>query len=78
MDKMREEFDVFMENPHWSWAAGDRKEELYELWKASRASLCVELPKTPDFSASDEPDLAFEYGVEVMKDLIESAGITCK
>lgn len=47
-------------------------------WEASRAELCITLPKTPYFSASDEPDLAFEYGVDVMKDLIEAKGITCK
>lgn len=45
MDKMREEFEVFMANPHWSWATGDMKEEFYCLWKASRAALCVELPE---------------------------------
>lgn len=51
---------------------------MFYAWKSSRAALCVELPNTPGFSASDEPDLAFEWGVEVMKDLIESAGVTCK
>lgn len=45
-------------------------------WKASRAGLSIALPKTPDFSASDEPDLAFEYGVDVMKELIETIGVT--
>lgn len=45
MDKMREEFEAFMANPHWSWATGDMKEELYCLWQASRAALCVELPE---------------------------------
>lgn len=51
---------------------------MFVAWKASRAELCIELPKTPDFSASDEPDLDFEYGVDVMKDLIEAKGVPCK
>lgn len=92
MDKMREEFEAWFcstipyQIAKSSWFAimddGDYiitdVQASWAGWKASRAALCVELPKTPDFSASDEPDLAFEWGVDVMKDLIESAGVTCK
>ena len=49
---------------------------MFVAWKASRTGLFITLPKTPDFSASDEPDLAFEHGVDVMKDLIETIGVT--
>ena len=85
MDKMREEFEA--------WAISDmgymvaRAGDGYKCdymntawlsWKASRAALCVELPKTPGFSASDEPDLAYEEGIDDMKDILESIGVTCK
>lgn len=49
---------------------------MFVAWKASRAALSITLPKTPDFSASDEPDLAFDYCVDVMKELIETMGVT--
>ena len=35
---------MFMSDPLWSWASGDKREALYSLWKASRAALCVNLP----------------------------------
>ena len=53
-------------------------QEFWVVWKASRAALCVELPKAPGFSASDEPDLAYEEGIDDMKDTLESIGVTCK
>ncbi|MGL4753705.1 MAG: hypothetical protein ACRCXB_15100 [Aeromonadaceae bacterium] len=76
IDKIAQEFDDWY-NAVGVWRDASRQ-DLWLAWKASRKALCVELPKTPDFSASDEPDLAFEWGVDVMKDLIESAGVTCK
>lgn len=65
----------------WGWASRyyvNAFKAFSDGWKASRAALCIELPKTPSFSASDEPDLAFEEGVDVMKEIIEAVGVTCK
>lgn len=90
MDKMREEFEAWFEADSMplesNWFKKDDDDDYdhmptyyaWRAWQASRAALCIELPKTPSFSASDEPDLAFEEGVDVMKDLIEAAGVTCK
>lgn len=68
-DKMREEFEVFMKNKHWSWASGDVKSELYDLWKASRAAITVDLPST--YSVEQE-----DYKCRVM-DCLDDAGINC-
>lgn len=84
MDKMREEFEAWAINCDLcTFAVGDEykymtTEWAWRAWKASRAALCVELPRTPSFNASDEPDLAFEEGVDVMKEIIEAVGVTCK
>ena len=87
MDRMREEFEYWCASigftlkpnafDNGDYAMGYGWQE-WNAWKASRAALCVELPKTPGFSASDEPDLAYEEGIDDMKDILESMGVTCK
>lgn len=43
MDKMREEFEAWYSD--FDWYGEAHKKELWDTWKASRASLCVELPE---------------------------------
>lgn len=54
MDKMREEFEVWFASiyhtPPWPTRYDgsyycDTANDLFECWKASRAALCVELPR---------------------------------
>ena len=91
MEKMREEFEawywgiygpchamsineVFSVDPFGVYSVMMPR-VAYEAWQASRAALCVELPKTPFFSASDEPDLAFELAIDITKEALDAAGI---
>ena len=92
MDKMREEFEAWCCKRGYTLKPAEtncgiiiegayghpRVQLAWESWQESRAALRVELPKTPGFSASDEPDLAYEEGIDDMKDILESMGVTCK
>ena len=42
-DKMREEFEAWISKQGYFWIVN--KEAYWEAWKASRAALCVNLPK---------------------------------
>ena len=91
MEKMREDFENWVitrnvcikygaklrmcpDGSYYDYRINDR----WLAWKASRAELCVELPKNPYFSTSDEAVSAFEYGIDVMKELIEANGVKVK
>ena len=76
MDKMREEFEDFMEDSHWSWASGDSKEELYKVWKASRSALCVELNSVV-FSRDKNGDGGLMLPERVFK-AMDEAGVSYK
>lgn len=43
MNKMREEFEAWYSD--FDGYGDAHKQELWETWKASRAALCVELPR---------------------------------
>lgn len=51
------------------------KKDLWECWKASRAALCVEIPK--DGEASSFGDWVV-FDTEVVQEMLDSAGVRYK
>lgn len=93
MDKMREEFeswflivsgvDVFSDRDGDAYKCEDDESTRYLCgiwlsWKASRSSLCVELPKITDFSKDSRGArdvLNFEFAVECVARALNDVGV---
>lgn len=80
MDKMREEFEAWAASDGYQLDASSDARFTYDFhetecawygWQASRAALCVELPK-PEYSVS------CSYNEESVKSSLDSAGIRYK
>lgn len=84
MDKMREEFEAWAINCDLcTFAVGDEykymtTEWAWRAWEASRAALCVELPKITDFakdSRGAREVLNFEFAVECVARELNDVGV---
>ena len=89
MDKMREEFEAWIS--HYigeSWLKPDPvrageyfdngTQSMWESWQASRAALCVELPKITDFAKDyrgAREVLNFEFAVECVARELNDVGV---
>lgn len=69
------------ENPDWDYYSLDAR-HAFEWWKASRASIVVELPDPKEDRArgcsSDDIAYGFNQGVGKCKDSIRSIGLSIK
>lgn len=78
MDKMREEFEVWAVNYNlaradWGNYSDRHVNNMWKSWKASRAALCVELPK--QYSTDS---IGSAYCVDAVIDSLYSAGVRYK
>lgn len=78
MDKMREEFEVWAVNYNlaradWGNYSDRHVNNMWKSWKASRAAMCVELPK--QYSTDS---ISSAYCVDAVIYSIDSAGIRYK
>lgn len=83
---MRKEFDAFilsegfLHGDEWKWADDIKASDLYLLWQASRAALCVELPTEPTWGFTYQDD-AWDGFTQAMCDIaiaLDKAGVPHK
>ena len=81
-DKMREEFEAWYINEgygdrrptrHLEGYAAPNVNDMWLSWKASRASLCVELPKTTEHESMDNL-----VNIKHVKQSLDDAGVLYK
>ena len=78
MNKMREEFEVWavtynLARADWGNYSDRHVNNMWKSWKASRAALCVELPK--QYSTDS---IGSAYCVDAVIDSLYSAGVRYK
>ena len=87
MDKMREEFEEWFASnygtPPWPTQFdgsyyNDTTNNLLEVWKASRAALCVELPTKMSDEVLSLYDIGFNDGIDGAIESIEDTGVSHK
>lgn len=88
MDKLREEFEKWLEETHGLYGEDVEWQEgrncyakfgihlAFQAWQASRASIVVELPYAEP--AEDEFDYHYNRGVEATADYLRSIGLSIK
>ena len=87
-DKMREEFEEYMNGQGFDvdhiYVNGEFKcycfaatQNAFEIWKASRAALCVELPSRIS-DDSDKWPVGYDFGVDAAADSLDSVGVHYK
>ena len=75
-DKMREEFETWFDSKHKTENESLNfaiREAMFDAWKASRAALCVEIPK--QYSTDS---IGSAYCADAVIDSIDRAGVRYK